>query len=167
MIPPSLKFIPAIALSLVFIILSAIPSSDLPIIHSIQIMLVLHPIYYWTIVRPTLFPFWLCFLSGMAIDLISGSLLGLHAFLLVLVALIILQQRRFLYGQLFPTLWAGFMAVAVGFEVVKWALASLGAQQLYPLFPQVMAGVINFALFPVINALLIASHRLVSGRPNG
>ncbi len=143
------------------IALSAIPV-EMPNDMVIQVMLVLHPLYFWTIVRPSMFPFWLAFLSGFVVDIMGDNILGVSAFLQVLTALIILKQRRFLYGQPFPSLLAGFMAVAVLFEIARWAVISLAERHMFPIFPAFVSGVISVALFPVTNALLIGAQKLIN-----
>lgn len=157
----SWRYIPAVLATLVMIVLSAIPV-ELPNDMVIQVMLVLHPLYFWTIVRPSLFPFWLAFISGFVIDITSDSILGVSAFLQVLTALVILKQRRFLYGQPFPSLLAGFMAVSVLFELARWVIMSLAERHMFPIFPAFVSGVVSVALFPVTNALLIVAHKLIT-----
>jgi len=106
-IPPAIRAIPAIILILVMVFFS-IRSFELSELITLQLLLVLHPLYYFIIYRPSLFPAWLAFLLGFAIDLVGGSLLGLNAFLLVFASLVISRQRRYLLSQPFATQWAGF-----------------------------------------------------------
>ena len=56
-------------------------------------------LYFWTIYRPNLLPYSIVFLLGIVMDVLSGGLLGLHAFCFMVLAIVVRGQRRFLLGQ--------------------------------------------------------------------
>lgn len=118
-------------------------------------------IYYWAIYRPTIIPPLLCFLLGVLMDILSGTPIGLHAFIFVGVQWLIRDQRRFLMGQPYGTIWAVFGLVCVACGAWQWGL--LGLTQLS--WPSPLFGLISIAmslvLFPFISLLLNAIHRIL------
>lgn len=153
---------PAVFLTCLFIVLSA-QSYPLSASVTLQMILVLHALYYWTIFRPALFPVWAAFLAGFAIDLVGGSLLGLNAFLLVLTQIVIGRQRRYLLSQPFATQWAGFLVVSLAYEGARWAVMGLVTWTIFSPVSAMASAVCSGALYALSSFLMTGCLRLVAG----
>lgn len=163
-IPLQLRAIPAVLVTLLFAALSLLKGYELSSLLTLQILFILHPLYYWSVFRPALFPPWFAFLIGFAIDVYVGSLLGLNAFLLVFISLVIARQERYLRSQPFATQWAGFMLVCVGAEFIRWLIMSAATMTLFPIASQMVSALCNAALYPVTVLVMSLPLKLISGR---
>lgn len=125
--------------------------------------LVLMAVYYWAIFRPTLVPPALCFALGLVMDSLAGLPLGMNAIVLVVVRWLVSDQRRFLMGQPYVTLWAVFGLVMVLSACLEWGLYGLKDMAWTP-FPRMMIqAAVSICLFPFVTVLLIAVHRILPG----
>lgn len=158
---PALRAIPAVILTLLFALFS-MRSFELSSLITLQMLLILHPLYYWTIFRPQLFPAWLAFLLGFAIDLVAGNLLGLNAFLLVFVSLVIGRQRRYLLSQPFATQWAGFLLVSLTVEALRWLVMGLVTMTLFSPASAFASALCNAALYPLTSLVMSLALKLIS-----
>jgi len=141
-------------------------ASALPIGDSIkvQVPLLLIAVFYWSVYRPALVPLWLVFLFGVLLDFLTGVPLGLSAFVLMAVTLIVRDQRILLMGQTFATLWFVFALFCAGTALLKWFLfglvhwnwGSIGA-----LWPDMIAGIL---LYPLVCLVLNLASRFM-GEP--
>ena len=165
-IPFQIRAVPAVLVTLIFAALSVLQGYELSSLITLQILLILHPLYFWSVFRPSLFPAWMAFLIGFAIDIRVGSLLGLNAFLLVFISLLIGRQQRYLRSQPFATQWAGFMLVCIGAELIRWFIMSVATMTLFPVVSQLVSGLCNAALYPITVLVLGPALKLVSGRSN-
>jgi rod shape-determining protein MreD len=159
--PHAARAVPAILLTLVLALFS-MRSFELSPLITLQLLLVLHPIYYWTLFRPTLFPAWLAFLLGFAIDLVAGSLLGLNAFLLVFASLVIARQRRYLLSQPFATQWAGFLLVSLAAEAIRWSVMGLVTMTVFSPASAAASAICNAALYPLTSLVMYGALALIS-----
>jgi len=158
-----LRAVPAVAITFVFAVLSLVKGYELSPLLTIQMLLILHPLYYWGIFRPSLFPAWAAFLIGFAIDIRVGNLLGLNAFLLVMIQVLIGKQQRYLRGQPFATQWTGFMLLCMAVELIRWAILSVLTMTPFPMTSALVSGLCNAALYPVTTLVMAMTHRLISG----
>lgn len=119
-----LKFAGVYAM-LVFLLLASLIKWPLLDVGDIRQGFIVIGLYFWLIYRPSLWPYPLVFALGILLDILSGGLLGLNAFSFMVLALIIRGQRRFLLGQPWHMMWAGFF-VAISllkvFEGVVYAM---------------------------------------------
>lgn len=160
-IPPAIRAIPAFALTLLLAVFS-MRSFELSDLITLQLLLVLHPIYYWTIFRPSLFPAWLAFLLGFAIDLVNGGLLGLNAFLLVFASLVITKQQRYLLSQPFPTQWAGFLFVSFAAEGIRWLVICAANMTMFSPASALTSALCSAAIYPLTSLVMLGTYQLIS-----
>jgi rod shape-determining protein MreD len=141
------------------ILLSAIP---LRIVHlgEVRPVFMLMAVYYWTILRPA--PPLGVFALGLVLDLLSGYPLGMNALVLVLAQSLTAHNRKFLLGQSFLVIWAGFALVALGAGVLQWILFSLLSLTLVAAKPVLISTVLSAVLFPVAVLPLAAVHKALS-----
>lgn len=128
---------------------------------------VLMAVYYWAIYRPTLLPPFFCFVVGLLMDVLTGMTPGIYAFIFVLTQWVVRDQRRFLMGQPYSTIWAVFGLVAVLSIFVQWALYGLAHLHWGPLLPVFAGALLSMFLFPFVTLLLVITHRMlpVASRP--
>ena len=106
-----------LAVVLALILLSAMPFR---IVHlgEVRPAFMLMAVYYWTILRPT--PPLAVFALGLVLDLLSDYPFGMNAMVLVAVQALTAHNRKFLLGQSFLVIWAGFALFALGAGVLQW-----------------------------------------------
>lgn len=151
--------VPVALLGLLFLLnVTALP---LPIVGPVKPALILMAVYYWSIYRPTLMPPFLCFLIGLTLDIVSYLPLGVNAIVFTLVQLIVRDQRKFLMGQAYITIWAVFAFVAFGATMVQWLLYGWVNGHLAPAIPVLISVAATILLFPVITLFLILTHRIL------
>ncbi|PJB71442.1 MAG: rod shape-determining protein MreD [Alphaproteobacteria bacterium CG_4_9_14_3_um_filter_47_13] len=122
---------------------------------------VLMAVYYWAIYRPTLLPIFFCFIIGLVMDVLSGMPPGIYALVLVTVHWLVREQRRFLMGQPYSTIWAVFGVVSLVSVCVQWALYGLSSAHWSPLLPVLSSGALSLLLFPFVTLLLVVTHRML------
>lgn len=121
-------------------------------------------IYYWSVFRPTLLPFWLVFAAGILVDLLTALPLGVSAFVFVLVRWLVADQRRFLMGQPFIMMWSGFVVVLLIVALIEWLLFGLIMQDIQPLKSAMVFIALGSVLFPAVSIVLYLSHKLLPGQ---
>jgi len=146
---------------LAFLFLLSIVSLPFPVVHAIKPAWILMVIYYWSIFRPTLMPPSLCFFTGLLLDLVSGLPLGVYAIIFTLVQWIVRDQRRFLMGQAYFTIWCVFSLVAGLSLIVQWALYGFVQSQWMSLTPVMINVLATIFLFPLVTILMLAVHKVL------
>lgn len=131
---------------------------------------VLMAIYYWAIYRPALLPPLLIFVLALAMDVTSGTALGLHCLIYLPLFLFLRSQRRFLYEQPFFVVWLGFLGITAAVNIVSWFLIRVSAYSFdFTLNNDVVMAIAydiagGLFLFPVVAFLLFFIHRLLPNR---
>lgn len=162
-VPPAIRAAPAVLFTLLLGLLSFRSFALSPLL-DVTLLLALHPLYYWTLFRPALFPLWAAFFMGFAIDLSAHELLGLNAFLFVLAALIVAGQRRYLLSQPFATQWVGFALVALCVELARWLVMMLVNWTLFSPAGGLIAALLGAVLYPGTSFVMTGCLRLVAPR---
>lgn len=160
----TLKTIPVSLIILFYAGLSLAGGYTLGSVYTIQILLLLHPLYYLGVFRPGAFPVWLAFLLGFFVDLQVGRLLGLNAFLLVVLSLLIHEQQRYLRSQPFATQWAGFLVMCFGVEGVRWAVMTVTHMTVFSPVSAGISALANAALYPLSAVCMGAVLKMLFGR---
>jgi rod shape-determining protein MreD len=146
---------------LAFLFMLSLINLPLPFSGTIRPYLVLMAIYYWSIYRPTLVPPLLCFGVGILTDVVSGTPLGLNAFIMLSVHWVVKDQRRFLMGQPYTTIWAVFGLTAIACSAWQWALLGLPHAQWFSPVPGIIAILTSVFIFPFVTILLNIVHRIL------
>ena len=149
----------ALATILGLVLLSAVP---LQIAHlgEVRPVFMLMAVYYWTILRHS--PPFAVFLLGLVLDLLSDYPLGMNALVLVLAQALTAYNRKFLLGQSFMVMWAGFAVVALGAGLVQWMLFCLYNLALVSAKSMLISTALSAFLFPVAVLPLAAVHKVLS-----
>lgn len=125
---------------------------------------ILMAIYYWAITRPGIFTLGRAFVLGIVFDLLAGYPLGMNAALFVLVHWLISIQRKFLLGQSFRVLWAGFVVTVLAVTVLQLVLFSAFNMSLMPPRAALLSALFTCLLFPVAAPVLSVFGRWISAR---
>ena len=149
---------------LTLLLLSAFPF-EFAHLGAVRPAFMLMAVYYWTILRSPAPPAPAVFIVGLLLDFIAAYPLGMNALVLVAVQWSIKAQRKFLLGQSFAVIWAGFFLVALAAGGVEWLLFSLFNLALVPLQPVLLSIILSTLLFPVMAWPLSALHRATTERP--
>lgn len=153
--------VPILLMAVLFLL--SITALPLPKVGQVKPALLLMVVYYWSIYRPTLIPPSLCFGLGLLLDFMSALPLGVNAIILTLVQWIVRDQRRFLMGQAYFTIWSVFALVATLSLMAQWGLYGLVHMAWAPLMPVMFSLLATILLFPVVTLLLIAVHKILPG----
>lgn len=121
-------------------------------------------IYFWVIFRPNLMPLPLVFLLGILLDILSGGLVGLNTFCFMLVALLVNSQRRFLLGQSWQVIWAGFFVAVLMFQSVQIIAYSLARWQVPSIGQAVASVVVSVLAYPLLLIPLMGLNRFLVSR---
>ncbi|MBI3441978.1 MAG: rod shape-determining protein MreD [Proteobacteria bacterium] len=148
----------ALAMLLVLFVFSAAPL-EIARLGEIRPVFMLMAVYYWTILRPALLPAPAVFAIGLVLDLLSAAPFGMNALILVLAQWLIRSQRKFLLGQSFLMIWAGFAAIATGAGLMQWGLFVMFNLTLFSAKPMLVSVVISTLLFPLFVWPLSAVHK--------
>jgi len=146
-------------LALLFLI--SVTKIPVPRAGQIEPAFLLMAVYYWSIYRPTLMPPWVCFFIGLLLDFLVGMPPGVNAIIFTLVQWIVRDQRKFLMGQPYITIWAVFALVAGLSLSLQWGLYGLVEFRWAPFTPVMLSIAATFLLFPVITLFLILAHRML------
>ena len=65
-------------------------------------------IYYWSVYRPELLPYFIILLLGLFNDIIGNDILGSNALSFLLFQAMVISQRKFIVNRVFIVIWAGF-----------------------------------------------------------
>jgi rod shape-determining protein MreD len=154
------RFVVSYAIMAVFWVLDIIQIPFVPY-EIFDVPFTLICVFYWTIYRPTLLPAWLIFIVGIGIDALTMMPLGLTALILIGAQKLVLLQRRYLMGQTFIHIWAGFTLIyALSIAVTALVFALKGADIILP--PSLMVSTATTLLaFPFVALVLHLGHKLL------
>lgn len=157
----------AIVLVVVFIliILSATPF-HLGKFDQIRPYFLLIAVYYWAVIRPTTLPPLPTFITGIILDLLTGYPLGMNALTLVAAQWVTRTQRRFLAGQPFMVIWAGFALEALLAGILQWTVFSLFNTSLMSIASPLISVLMTAVLFPLVVLPLAAANKMLEDHPS-
>ena len=123
--------------------------------------IILIAIYYWSVYRPDLMPYWMVFMIGLLQDLLGGDALGVSSMIFLAVYGAVVAQRRFFMSRSFVMIWAGFVMVAAGVVVLSWGLQTMVLGRQVHLGPAVFQYLTTIAAYPLLAWLFAQTQRLV------
>ncbi len=116
-------------------------------------------VFFWSLYRPSSLPAPIVALTGLLLDLLGISPLGLWAVLLLVLQGATLASRRRLVPQFFLLNWLVFCAFAASASALAWAIQSILGLGLLPALPAVAQAFAAAGLYPAIAAVFIRAHR--------
>ena len=154
----------ALSVYLFIVLLFCLNLASIPLLGSgiVRPAFLLIGIYFWTIARPMLLPMPLVFLLGLLFDVVSASVVGLHTFAFTIICLLVRSQRRYLLGQPWPVLWAGFAIAALILGVIQMLVFMLESG-VFPSLWLLLANVLVSSLaYPLMTPLMNLINRFLT-----
>lgn len=148
----------AVSMLLVLVALMHVP---VPGFAELAPMLPMMAVYYWSLHRPELLPFWAIFVIGLAIDMLTGGTLGFNALMLLLVSAFMRPQRRYLFERGFVTHWIVFMVVVSVFELLRWVVMAAIVHKFLSLGDPALRVLLAIALYPCLSWFLLRVDQAV------
>ncbi len=147
------------------LVLVAVMHLPLPGFADLAPMLPVMAVFYWSLHRPELLPFWAVFVIGLVVDALTGGTLGFNSLMLLVVCAFMRTQRRYLVDKGFPTHWIVFMIVVALFELLRWGLMVAITSKLLSLGPPSLRVLLAIALYPCISWFLLRVDQAFLKRP--
>lgn len=144
---------------LFFLNLANIPLFGSGIIHPAFLLI---GIYFWTITKPVLLPLPLIFAIGLAFDIVSANVVGLHTFAFTAICVLVRSQRRYLLGQPWPVVWAGFAIAALILATIQAVVYLIGSGSFPSLWVIVADVLISTLAYPLMTPLMNALNRFLT-----
>jgi rod shape-determining protein MreD len=116
-------------------------------------------VFFWSLYRPSSLPAPLVALTGLLLDLLGLSPIGLWAVLLLLLQGATLASRRRLIPASFLLTWLIFTGLAGIFALLAWLAESLLTLSLLPVLPALAEIVFAFGFYPAFAGFFIRAHR--------
>jgi rod shape-determining protein MreD len=116
-------------------------------------------VFFWSLYRPVSLPAPVVALTGLLLDLLGMSPLGMWAVLLLVLQGSTLAARRRLIPQSFLMTWLVFAAFAAAGGGLAWALQSLLTLDMLPPWPAIVVCLAAAGLYPALAAFFIRAHR--------
>ena len=116
-------------------------------------------VYFWSLYRPHSLPAPLVAISGLLLDLLGFSPLGLWAVLLLLLQAVTLKLRQKLAPVAFFYVWGGFTVLAAVGATLAWLIDSGFNETWLPLSPLITECVWAIGLYPALTFMLVRAHR--------
>lgn len=120
-------------------------------------------VYYWAVTRPVAIPYVAIFFVGLTLDLVADYPMGLNAATLIAVQWIAASQRRFLLGQSFAVIWAGFGVISLGVALLQWLVFMAFYGSFMGVKAILMSAVLTAAIFPLVAPLLATINKMLAG----
>ncbi len=147
-----------VALTLLLTVLSVVPVR-LPAASTLAPDIVLIAVFYWTVHRPDLMRLWTVFVIGLLSDVLTGTPLGVHPVVLVLVHAAIISQHKIFRGASFGMVWWAFSLIAPGAHIAAAAVAYFASGAVPELTLFVLRLVLTIGLYPALAWLLGRAQR--------
>jgi len=119
-------------------------------------------IYFWSLYRPRLFPYWFVFLLGIMQDALFGTPMGLSSFLFIAFRLLVASQRAVFSKEAFWAIWLGFTIMTFILHIVQWSLIYFFYGHPVGLHAGMVQWLITAASYPLIHAMF---ERILSQMP--
>jgi rod shape-determining protein MreD len=138
--------------------------ADIPLLGSgsVRPAFLLIGIYFWTITKPALLPVPVVFLIGLAFDIVSASVVGLHTFAFMLIVMLVRSQRRYLLGQTWPVLWVGFVVAALILSLIQMLVYVLDNKAAPPVFLMLAETLVSALAYPVLIPVMMGLNRFLT-----
>lgn len=147
-----------VAVTLLLTVLSVVPV-HLPAASILSPDIVLIAVFYWTVHRPDLMRSWTVFVIGLLGDMLSGTALGVHPLILVIVHSVIISQHKVFRGASFGMVWCAFALIAPAAHVLAALVAFVTTGALPDLSLFLLRLVLTIGFYPALAWLLGRAQR--------
>lgn len=132
------------------LVMFAVLPLQIPYYGSVSPNLGIMAVFYWVVYRPDLMPPSGAFLIGLWQDIMVGMPLGANAFVLLVMHMALISQRRFFQGKTFPVMWWAFAMITFMASALIWILMmALYGTWLAPA-PAFFQFLLTIALYPFV-----------------
>ncbi len=135
----------------VFILLFSVAPTYLPGYSSVRPSLTLIPVFYWAVYRSYDFSIFSAFMTGLFLDFLDGTPLGINTLIFTLFYLITKTQRRYLLGKPFIFVWFGFAVLSFGAYFFKWLFVSINYAAFTPILISFISYLLLLLCYPLIS----------------
>jgi rod shape-determining protein MreD len=139
-----------IGTALILLLFNLVPTR-IPGFAGVTPALVVMATFYWSIYRPDLFSPLSAFLVGAIYDVLTGTPVGVTAFVLLVVHGATASQRRFFLGNTFFVAWWGFALVALGAMALQWVLVSAVFGRIVESRAVLFSYLMTLSFYPVVS----------------
>jgi len=116
-------------------------------------------VFFWSLYRPASVPAPVVAVTGLLLDLLGMSPLGMWAVLLLVLQGSTLAARRRLIPQGFLMTWLVFFAFASAASGLAWLLESVLELNMLPVAPEAVVCLAAAAAYPALAGFFIRAHR--------
>jgi rod shape-determining protein MreD len=116
-------------------------------------------VYFWSLYRPASLPAPIVALTGILLDLLGMSPLGLWAVLLLVLQGATLASRRRLIPLAFSLNWLVFCAFAITASAFAWLAQAALTLTILPAAPLAAQCLAACGFYPALSAIFIRAHR--------
>lgn len=120
-------------------------------------------VYYWIVHNQRAIPVLALFMLGLVEDFASGAPLGMNPLILIIVYVLLANQRRFFTNRSFAVCWAGFAIIASAAMAFSWLLESFYRGQPMPVGPLFLSLVVTIAAYPILGGIFGRYEKSVAG----
>ncbi len=111
-------------------------------------------LFFWGLARPASMPLLVAFVVGLVRGALSGAPLGLHAFLYIMVLVVLHKVSRKVRLAHFWKVWGIFWACAFGYWLWHWLLLSFRESVLLPVDEAVIQWIVAGLFYPFLHLLM-------------
>ncbi len=151
------------AITMLFVLLSAVPlrmsGNDL-----FMPMFSVISVFYWSLYKPRVMPYWFAFALGLVQDALFGQPLGFMSLLLLLFKALVHTQRRMLAREAFWAIWFGFAMLTFTFFSLYWMIISLYQMKVLDWQPALLQWSATAASYPLVHIFFSALHAIIPSR---
>jgi len=116
-------------------------------------MVALISVFFWCCYAPGLLPNWFIFLLGLVQDSLQHIPIGLSSLLYLLLAQLIIGQRRFLVRESFLGVWLVFILISGAVFLCYWGSVSLMKDAMLPPSLFIFPWLLTSLLYPAIHGI--------------
>lgn len=149
-------------LVLIFLMMLMMSNWVLPYFSVIKPEILLIIVFYWTLYRPGIMPYWVMFLFGLILDLVNPVLpIGTHSLSFLIIAGLLRPRRRMLMGQPFMMVWIAFIiSVILNLSIITFILF-LTTSYTINITTLSINAITTILSFPLVLMMMVGLHRLL------
>ncbi|MEK6747037.1 MAG: rod shape-determining protein MreD [Pseudomonadota bacterium] len=116
-------------------------------------LLPLFPIFYWGTIQAQEMPYWFACLTGLMLDVVSGTPLGLSALLYLIFLVITHSQSKYIHKEGFMIMWGYFVMLVAIICASQWFIISLSGSQSQAIPAAFVQWLLTIGLYPLFHKL--------------
>ena len=114
-------------------------------------LLPLMPVFYWGKMQVSEIPYWFVFVIGIFMDVASGVVFGMTAFLYLIFFSVLRSQSKYIHKEGFAIVWGYFMVLLTGMLFAQWLIVIAVNGKLYAAVPAFIQLLVTISLYPLFH----------------